>query len=85
MDDHLKHGQETVPISNEEKETNPNEPTISTMALPFARAKGETMIKDLRNIPETQEYGIVQTGTKLFSRFNVKDKVDDKQYIELFL
>ena len=41
------------------------------------------MIKDLknvlkRNLPATQECRIVQTGTKLSSRFSIKDKVDEK-------
>ena len=74
---------ETASTSNEETETNATEPTVLTMTVPYAGEKGEKMIKDLkkelkRNLPETQDYRIVQTGTKLSSRFNVKDKVNEK-------
>ena len=82
-DDQSNSHQETESTSNEETETNATEPTIFTMTVPYAGAKSETMIKDLknalkRNLPATQEYRIVQTGTKLSCRFNVKDKVNDK-------
>ena len=64
---------------NEEEE---NRTTLS-MKVPYAGKEGENIVKNLqntltRNLPTNLTCRVVQTGTKLATRFNIKDQVDGK-------
>ena len=53
------------------------------MKVPYAGKTGDNLVKSLQttlkaNLPQEVECRIVQTGTKLSSRFNIKDKTDEK-------
>ena len=57
--------------------------TTLTMKIPYAGEKGENIVKSLqntltRNLPTNIACRIVQTGTKLSTKFNIKDQVDEK-------
>ena len=77
---------ETSAASNDEDEnpsTDSIEPKELMLEIPYAGKEGESIIKGLkntlrRNLPENLECRIIQTGTKLSKRFNIKDKVDGK-------
>ena len=75
---------ETAPEEDEERANeNTEDPKIITLKLPYAGKKGESIIKGLkntlrRNLPENLECRIVETGTKLSTHFNIKDKVDGR-------
>ena len=53
------------------------------MKVPYAGKMGENLVESLkktlkRNLPSNIACRIVQTGTKLSTRFNIKDAVDKK-------
>ena len=53
------------------------------MKVPYARKEGENIVKSLqntltKNLPSNIASRVVQTGTKLSNRFNIKDQVDAK-------
>ena len=53
------------------------------MKVPYARKEGENIVKSLqntltKNLPSNIASRVVQTGTKLPTRFNIKDQVDAK-------
>ena len=71
--------------TEDKKKTNDEstEPKLLMLKVPYAGSKGENLIKDLkntlqRNLPENIKCRVVQTGTKLGRKFNVKDKVDGR-------
>ena len=58
-------------------------PKTLLLKVPYAGKTGDNLVKSLQNtlkanLPQKIECRIVQTGTKLSSRFNIKDKTDDK-------
>jgi hypothetical protein len=70
--------QETAETSGEERS---NEQTLM-MKVPYAGEKGDGLIRRLKstfkhNLPDNIKCRIVQTGTKISTNFNVKDKVDE--------
>ena len=69
----------------ENVENNEEDPTpkMLFMKVPYAGKTGDNLVKSLQttlkaNLPQEVECRIVQTGTKLSSRFNIKDKTDEK-------
>ena len=53
------------------------------MKVPYAGKTGDNLVKSLQNtlkanLPRNIECRIVQTGTKLSSRFNIKDKTNGR-------
>ena len=78
--------------SSKKKSTNQDDPGSSDddpipktllLKVPYAGKTGDNLVKSLQNtlkanLPQKIECRIVQTGTKLSSRFNIKDKTDDK-------
>ena len=61
----------------------PERKTTLTMKVPYAGKTGENIIKNLkttlsRDLPDNIECRIVQTGTKLSTKFNIKDQLDEK-------
>ena len=70
----------SIPIEESGTDETSEEKTL-VLKLPHAGAEGETIIRGLkntlqRNLPDNLKCRIVQTGTKLSTRFNIKDKVD---------
>ena len=74
------------PVSDDMEENLKNQPNgsqVLMLKVPYAGEAGEGIIKSLKNtlrknLPTNQECRIIQTGTKLSKRFNIKDKVDGK-------
>ena len=67
----------------EETSEDPNEQKLLMMKVPYAGKTGENLVESLkktlkRNLPSNIACRIVQTGTKLSTRFNIKDAVDKK-------
>ena len=72
----VKHDYENPIIAVPQDETEVNDQF--TLVLPYQGAKGETIIKSLRNsfkrLTNEQQLNVVYTGTKLSTKFQVKDK-----------
>ena len=69
--------------SPEDTNESPAQSKLLVMKVPYAGKQGENIVKSLkntlkRNLPGDLECQIVQTGTKFSTRFNIKDKVDQK-------
>ena len=76
-----------TPETTEDEEpadnSQPVEPKLYMLKLPYAGKEGEGIVKSLkntlrRNLPDNQEVRIVHNGTKLSKHFNIKDKIDEK-------
>ena len=70
--------------SEEESEEEGNR-IMLTMKVPYAGKEGEDIVKSLqntlkRNLPTNIAFRVVQTGTKISIRFNIKDQVDAKHF-----
>ena len=75
--------EETPQTEEEDLNDQSSDPEVFMLKLPYAGEAGESIIKSLkstlrRNLPNNQECRIIQTGTKLSKRFNIKDKVAGK-------
>ena len=78
----------TEETSDETKEDS-TEPKLLMMKVPYAGKMGENLVESLkktlkRNLPSSIACRIVQTGTKLSTRFNIKDAVDKKHLSNFF-
>ena len=74
---------------SETENADSTEPKLLMMKVPYAGKTGESLVESLkktlkRNLPSSLECRIVQTGTKLSTRFNIKDKVD-KDHLSNFI
>ena len=77
------------PSDKEDTREDSTEPKLLMMKVPYAGKTGESIVESLkktlkRNLPSSLECWIVQTGTKLSTRFNIKDKVD-KNHLSNFI
>ena len=77
------------PSDKEDTREDSTEPKLLMMKVPYAGKTGESIVESLkktlkRNLPSSLECRIVQTGTKLSTRFNIKDKVD-KNHLSNFI
>ena len=67
---------------------NPQEKKVNSLLLPFADSKGTTIVKNLdkalKNVlPSKVKTRITYTGQKLSSRFQIKDKINEKHKHDL--
>ena len=75
--------QEEEKSEEETTDEKPEEMKRFLIKVPFQGKKGDTIIESLKNtlkrtLPENAECRVVQTGTKLSSHFNIKDKIDER-------
>ena len=89
----VKEERNTVQLQINNRSDNNNETTKKLqLTLPYAGKEGETVLKSLRSnlsqsLPENTETRITYTGTKLGSKFNVKDRIslqDQHDVVYLF-
>ena len=77
-------GESNNPEENpEDTNEDPTESKLLMIKVPYAGKTGENIVDSLknslkRNLPTNIKCRIVQTGTKLSTRFNIKDAVDKK-------
>ena len=67
---------------------NPQEQKVHSLLLPFTGSKGTTIVKNLNKtlknaLPSNVKTRITYTGQKLNSRFQIKDKINEKQKHDL--
>ena len=75
--------------TEEDPEEDPTEQKLLMMKVPYAGKTGERIVESLKmtlktNLPDNINCRIVQTGTKLSTRLNIKDAVD-KQHLSNFI
>ena len=77
-------GESNNPEENpEDTNEDPTESKLLMIKVPYAGKTGENIVDSLknslkRNLPTNIKCRIVQTGTKLSTRFNIKDAIDKK-------
>ena len=90
----LKKANETSNAQSNSTEENPEddstEQKLLMMKVPYAGKTGESIVESLkktlkRNLPSSINCRIVQTGTKLSTRFNIKAAVDKQHLSNLSL
>ena len=70
------------------KQPNPQEQKVHSLLLPFAGPKGTTIVKNLNKtlkdvLPSNVKTRVTYAGQKLNSRFQIKDKVNEKHKHDL--
>ena len=70
------------------EQPNPKEQRVYSLLLPFAGSKGITIVKNLNKtlknvLPNNLKTRITYTGQKLSSRFQIKDKTNEKHKHDL--
>ena len=65
------------------EQPNPQEQRVHSLLLPFAGSKGTTVIKNMNKtlknlLPNNIKTRITYTGQKLNSRFQIRDKINEK-------
>ena len=70
------------------EQPNPQEQKVHSLMLPFADAKRTTIVKNLNKtlknvLPSNVKTRITYTGQKLNSRFQIKDKINEKHKHDL--
>ena len=80
--------QKEVTQINMTEQRNLQEQKVHSLLLPFAGPKGKTIVKNLNKtlknvLPSNVKTRITYTGQKLNSRFQIKDKINEKHKHDL--
>ena len=87
-------GRSSTAVKSQNETTRSTQVTTNTeldvylLMLPYKGEVGETTLKSLRNtlksvIPANNTFKIISTGTKLASKFNIKDKISEEHNHDL--